>query len=146
MCMTHRAHWVAAAVSSACGSENARTSLRRPAPASADHRLGLSPELLDDRDDAPYFFFCADGISARSGGLAPDIDDSGALLDHAYTVGNSSRGVEKLPAVREGIRGDIEHAHDHGPLQVESLRSTPHKQHRGANAPMPLQRSMSAQC
>ncbi len=61
----------------------------------------LLAEALENGDDAAELFFRGDGLSAGFGGLAPDIDDIGALFFHLHGTGESEIGVEVFAAVRE---------------------------------------------
>ena len=68
--------------------------------------------------------FLVESRRARAGtrGFAADVDDRGALLDHAPRVRERRGGREEPAAVGEGIGRDVEHAHDHGRAR-SSVRS-----------------------
>ena len=57
----------------------------------------------------------ADPQGARPGRLAADVDDVGACRGEREAVGDRRVGPEPLPAVGEGVRGDVDHAHDQAP-------------------------------
>ena len=51
-------------------------------------------------------------LGAGAGGLAADVEDRGALGGQPAAVVDGLRGVVELPAVREGVGRDVDHAHD----------------------------------
>ena len=53
---------------------------------------------------------------AGAGGFPADVKDGGALLGHAFGMRQGRRRIQVKAAVREGVGGDIEHAHDDGCL------------------------------
>jgi hypothetical protein len=71
----------------------------RLAGVDGNNSVGLSSQAFDDRDNAPDFFFYADWIGTRAGGLATHIDDPSALLDHAPAMGNRCLHIQKPAAV-----------------------------------------------
>ncbi len=70
------------------------------------------PEGGNDGEDAAHFLILGYRGGAGAGGFAADVDDVGPLVQHALGVllGGGCGGV--LPAVGEGVGGDVEYAHD----------------------------------
>ena len=70
------------------------------------------PEGGNDGENAAHFLILGHRGGAGAGGFAADVDDVCALVQHALGVlqGGSCGGV--LPAVGEGVGGDVEYAHD----------------------------------
>ena len=54
--------------------------------------------------------------STRAGALAPDIDDIRAGGQHRFGLNHCAPRIKVAPAVAEGIRGNVENAHDLGAL------------------------------
>ncbi len=118
MCIRHTAQPLPAAAASAPGSRSARTSLMRPAPAAAAARMtsGLlvSTEMTAEvaarkrsmtGSTRREFLLHAHRLRARPGRLAADIDDGGALLDHAHAVRDALQRVEDSGRRRRRSRG-----------------------------------------
>ena len=76
---------------------------------------------FDDRDDARELLLDRHRLGARPRGLAADVDDVGALGNQAPAVRDGLGGVVELPAVREGVGRDVDHAHD---LESHPLNAT----------------------
>ncbi len=69
-------------------------------------------ECADDGDDAVLLFFRFYGFCAGAGGFSADINDVGAFFNELRGVGEGGfRGVVQA-AIGEGVRGDVEDAHD----------------------------------
>src|SRR5262249_57805854 len=51
------------------------------------------------------------GAAIGAGRLRTDVDDVGALGDHAVGVVDRNSGIQELPAVGEGVWRDVENAH-----------------------------------
>ena len=71
-------------------------------------------ELLEDGNDAAQLFVDRDGIGARPCRLSADVDDCGALLDHAVRGNDGVLGPEVDSSVRERVRRDVDDAHHAG--------------------------------
>ena len=134
MCITQTAAFCAAAAASAPGSAQRANVVHEVragtqggrnhfgfAGVDGKHGLCTSREGLDHRHDAIDFLLHADCRRTRSRRLAADVDDGGALLDHAQSGRDRGLPFEVLAAVREGVWRDVENAHDGG--DVEGQRS-----------------------
>lgn len=75
---------------------------------------GLGADGTDDGDDAADFFFSGDGVGTGAGGLATEVKDISAFGEEVEGVFDGATGVEEATAVGEGVRGDIDDAHDEG--------------------------------
>src|SRR5439155_27358763 len=53
-----------------------------------------------------------DRLGARAGGLAADVEDRRAFADEVLAVGDRRARVEPEAAVGEGVRRDVDDAHD----------------------------------
>ncbi len=84
-----------------------------------ERSLRAGCERLDDGHYAADFFFGIDTLRPRPRRLAADVDQAGALLDHAQRMRDGRFAVCEAAAIREGIGRDIEHAHDSGNGEVE---------------------------
>ncbi len=73
----------------------------------------FSAQSLEHREDAGRLFVGTGAQSAGSSGLATDIDDVRPLLNQLQPTGDCLLDGRPLPAVAEGIGGDVEHPHDH---------------------------------
>src|SRR5690606_14383979 len=75
-----------------------------------------SPDLCDERlydgHHATQFLVPRHTLRSRTGGLAADVDDVGALRDQVEPVLDGLVRIEPGPAVGEGVGGDVDHAHD----------------------------------
>src|SRR5213075_2735626 len=71
--------------------------------------------------DAPLFLFDADVDRAGAGGFPADVDDVSPRIEHPQPGGDGGlrRGV--LPAVAEGVRGDVNDAHHERPVRGKVL-------------------------
>ncbi len=70
------------------------------------------PEGGNDGEDAAQLFVLCHRGGAGAGGFAADVDDVCALVQHALGVLQCGGGGAVLPAVGEGVGGDVEYAHD----------------------------------
>ncbi len=68
------------------------------------------------------------GAAIGAGRFGADVDDVGAFLDHLPGMLERDFGFDELAAVGEGIRGDVEDAHDDGAVlgqqQAENIGQT----------------------
>ena len=64
-----------------------------------------------------------DGRMPGTRGLAAHVDDVGALVEHLEAPSDGRLGVEVLPAVREGVGGHIENAHDSWARERDLVRA-----------------------
>ncbi len=80
---------------------------------------GLAPQIFDDRDDALELHGEFSRLRAGPRRLATDVDDARALGDHAPRMRQRRRAIRVAATVGEGIRRDVEHAHDHGRCEIE---------------------------
>ena len=99
----------------------------------------LLPDRFDDGQDAVDLLLGGDGSGKRgslagcggragAGGFAADIEDVGTFIEKRQSVGDGGLGREKLASVGEGIRGDVEHAHDE--------RALPERERAAADIPL----------
>src|SRR5690606_16170907 len=72
----------------------------------------LCDERLYDGHHATQFLVPRHTLRSRTGGLAADVDDVGALRDQVEPVLDGLVRIEPGPAVGEGVGGDVDHAHD----------------------------------
>ena len=80
----------------------------------------LFEDGLDDRENAGLFFFGGERGGVGAGGLAADVEEVRALVEHGQGLGEGAfggvlGGVE-VAAVGEGVGCDVEDAHDEGSL------------------------------
>ena len=76
---------------------------------------------FDDGDDPAQFLFQGHGFGKGPGGLAADVQDIGARGHQGPGLGQGGGVVEVAAVVGEGIRGDVEDAHDEGPGRSQEL-------------------------
>ncbi len=81
-----------------------------------DRHLEVALKALEDRNQAAELFGFGDPGGAGPGGFGTDINDVRSLLFELDGAGEGAVGVGVLAAVGEGIRGDIQDAHDEGPV------------------------------
>ena len=81
-----------------------------------------SGERLDHRQSAPDLLVDRHRVRARPRRFAADIDDVGAFGVQPQPVGDRRRRLEKLPAVREAVRGDVDHAHEQRAASRQAIR------------------------
>ncbi len=89
---------------------------------SAGHRLGVAGvdgngrallgECGDDRENAGLFDTRGHWRGAGAGAFAADVQDGGALFQHAFGAGNGHIGVEVVSAVAEAVGRDVQDTHD----------------------------------
>jgi hypothetical protein len=79
--------------------------------AGVDADADVRVEGLDDRDDAPELLGHGHRLGPGPRRLTTDVDDGGALGHHRQAVLHGGGMVEPQPAVGEGVRGDVQHAH-----------------------------------
>jgi hypothetical protein len=60
------------------------------------------------------FFLRAEGLRAGAGGFSTDVDEVCALVEHRERVLDGAFGMKEGAAVGEGVRRDVEDAHDEG--------------------------------
>ena len=93
------------------------------------------PQALDHRHHAPDLLVRGDRRGARPRGLAAHVHPVGALLEQPQAVRDGGLRARELPSVGEGVRGDVEDAHDQGAL-AEHHGGAP--QRDAVEAPAPL--------
>jgi hypothetical protein len=102
-------------------------------------------EPLEDRQHAVELLVLRDGIGAGSRGLAPDVEQVRPLRDEVAGVGDRRVrvpvGVERT-AVGEGVRGDVDHAHDEG--RCAGRQDPPGRGTSGARPPQAAMASAAA--
>jgi len=104
----------------ACASAPGRPDAVRPSTPAPAH-THLTRQSLDDGEDSAALVGGGHGICPGTGGLAADIEDVGAGLDHRQPGGNGTGRVGVQAAVGERVRCDVEDAHDERVLpQMES--------------------------
>ena len=81
----------------------------------------LRGERLDHGGDAVPLLLGRDRIRSRTGRLAADVDEVGALVDHLDPTDHGSAVIEVQPPVGEGVGRDVQDAHDEGPLAAVDL-------------------------
>ena len=94
----------------------------RMARVHGDDRPG-GDERANDGHDAAGLLVRGDGLASRTGGLATDVDDVGALVEHLATACDGRLRVEVLAAVREGVGRHVENPHDAGAREREFVRT-----------------------
>ena len=67
------------------------------------------------RGEAGDFLGLRDRRMAGPGRFRAHVDNGGACLDMGTGLGNGCFGLDEVPAVGEGIRGDVDDAHDGWP-------------------------------
>jgi len=79
----------------------------------------LLEERFDDGEDAGLFFARGEGGGIGAGGFAANVDDVGGFVEHFFGLFEGPfrgmLGSVEVAAVREGVRCDVEDAHDEGP-------------------------------
>ena len=78
-------------------------------------------DCLNNGQDAALLLLHTDADCTGAGGFAANIDNGGALSDHAGGVGDSIGGGIVLSAVTEGVGGDVEDAHHEGAFSSERI-------------------------
>ena len=68
----------------------------------------------DDGQHASQLLVLRKRFGARPRGLAANVEEIGAVGDHAFAVSNRALGVEAHAAIGERIRRDVDHSHDEG--------------------------------
>ena len=76
-----------------------------------DRHLNARGQCLDYGEHAAAFLGLGRRLRAGPGGLAADVEQVGAVLDHPYTCIDRGGGVEELAAVGERVRSDVDDAH-----------------------------------
>jgi hypothetical protein len=75
-------------------------------------RDGNPAQPLENGLHARELLLGRDALRSGPRRLSADVHDRGALLDETASLLDRGIGVEKTPAVREGVRRDVDHAHD----------------------------------
>ena len=88
------------------------------------HAEAFPRESLHDRNHPGALLFERHRRRARARGFAAHVDDPGAVSAHLFRPGNSVRQGIVFAAVRQGIRGDVENAHDDGPVPQIKIKRT----------------------
>ena len=89
----------------------------------ADRHRAARRERPHDRHHPPQLLLERDRRGAGAGGLAADVEDVRALRREAQPVFHGGAGVEEGAAVREGVRGHVDDAHDRcAPAEGELVR------------------------
>jgi len=78
----------------------------------AEGDVDFANQLGDDGDDAGEFVLLADGLEAGAGGLCAEVQDVGALLDHAQALAQGGLGVGVEAVAGEGVVGAVNDAHE----------------------------------
>ena len=92
-------------------------------------------EGLENRQHAPQLLGGVDRLGARACGLAADVEDVGAVLEHLPAGVHGPCGIEAAAAVGERVRRDVDDAHDERALAEEEGGRSPWKGDRvGAGA------------
>ena len=76
-------------------------------------RNRLASKRAEDRLDATQLLVERDSIRAGPGGLAADVHDGGARIEHPVRLRRRRLGSEERPAVGERVRRHVDDAH-HG--------------------------------
>ncbi len=71
------------------------------------------------RDHPAQLLLHAHRCGAGTGGLAADINDGGAIVNHRLRMLHCLSETQVAATVGEGIGRDIEHAHHPGQCQIE---------------------------
>jgi len=98
----------------------------------AEEGIGdLFAQAVDDGEDSADFLVSVDWGGAWAGAFAADVDDVSAFGGEFDAADDGGLGIEPLAAIGEGVRGDIEDAHDGGAVsQVERvLTAAPDERH-----------------
>ena len=83
-------------------------------------------DALDDGHDTRYFDCGLYALRARTGRLSAHIEYAGPLSDHGSCAFQRGVTMRIAPAVRKGVRRDIEYPHHHGTAQVDdTIETTP---------------------
>ena len=86
------------------------------------HHDALGGQGLDDGEDALLLGVGGDALGTRPGGLAPDVEQVSALVQQGAGVGDGGVGGQPAAAVGEGVRGDVDDAHDQGAVGGQRAR------------------------
>ena len=96
------------------------------------HHIDAPRQGLDHGYDAIQFFLLRHRVRPRARGLTAHIEDARSRRHHV--LGNAPQFVQVCPAtahpaaaVRKRIRGDVEHAHDHGRGKIEGAPGEIHR-------------------
>ena len=90
----------------------------------AHRHAGARGQLPDDGHHAAQLLLLGDRFGAGARRLAADVEDVGPLARETQAVLDRRRRVEERPAVREGVRGDVDDPHDRGALpEFEDVRT-----------------------
>jgi len=87
---------------------------------------------LENGADPLEFLGGIDRRSARPRALSTNIQNIGPIGLHAMGCIERLRQVEMPPAIGEGVWGDVENAHDQGPIETQPMPPTMKKACRGA--------------
>ena len=83
-------------------------------------------DVGQNRPQALYLLVSRDRLRAIGpGGLGADVDDIGAFVDHALRLSSRIRRREEAPAVREGVRRDVQNPHHQRIRSGQALRPGP---------------------
>ena len=77
-----------------------------------DARRGAFAQRLDDWDDPAQLFSFRHRISSGTCGFTTNIDHVSAIAQHFKTSLHGCRLVNKVPAIGETVRRDVENGHD----------------------------------
>ena len=72
----------------------------------------LDGQRAHDGHDTAQLLVLAGALGAGAGGLSPDVDDARSGGDEGPAVGDRGVGLDPPPAVAEGVRRDVDDAHD----------------------------------
>ena len=72
----------------------------------------LLDEPLDHRPNAAQLLLRRDGLGARAGRLAADVQDVRTVVDHLGRMRHRGGPIEEPSAVGERVRGDVQDPHD----------------------------------
>ena len=75
-------------------------------------------QATDHGSDPAQFLFGGDALRARAGGFPAHVHDVRALGQEFQAVMDPGLRPEPLAPVREGVGGDVHHAHDQAPSRV----------------------------
>ena len=79
-------------------------------------------DCLDDGQDAALLLLHADAHgTGGAGGLTANVDNGGALGNHAGGAGDGVGGGVVLAAIAEGVGGDVEDTHHEGAFSGEHV-------------------------
>jgi hypothetical protein len=109
-------------------------------------------EPLDHRDHPADLLLERHGVRSRSGRLAADIDQVGALIGEASGVGDRILGVDEQAAVAEGVGGHVDDPHHEGAAaELERVVTAPpptcvHGRHRSRARTRAVLRLSACRC